>query len=378
MINKILKKSMAFSLATLFIGICIIPIIGSLELNNRIGVLGTEKGNTLYVGGSGGGNYSTIQDAIDAAVNGDTVYVYDDSSPYQENIRINKQISVIGENRDTTNINGVTGQDHVVRMSSKNAEINGFTIRGAAGGQDGIVVFPTIEESSISNNIIKDNSYGIFLQATSGRITISDNTISDNNFQGILLQESDRDVISRNTISGNGDFGIGIETISKQNEITDNTIEDNYAGIRIAGSGSQNLISGNHILNNNMEGILIEGVLSTANEITGNNISGNNAGIKISSGGKNIITSNNINDNSMEGIFLSLSNENIIEMNNFIENRKNARYIISFRNTWDKNYWDDWIGIRFGIPLFKMFPKSIRGIFLRSYDLNPQEVPYTI
>lgn len=375
--KKYIKKSMAFALSTLLIMICLVPIIGSIELNNKIGVLGKEKGNTLYVGGSGGGNYSTIQDAIDAAVNGDIVFVYDDSSPYKENIRINKQISVIGENKETTNINGVTGQDHVVRISSKNAEINGFTIIGEAGGQDGIVVFPTIEESSISNNIIKESSYGIFLQATSGRITISDNIISNNNFQGILLQESDRNVISGNTISGNGDFGIEIETISNQNEITDNTMEDNFAGIRIAGSGSQNILSGNQILNNDMEGLLIEGVLSTANEITGNNISGNNAGIKISSGGKNIITSNNINDNSMEGVFLSLSNENIIEMNNFIGNRKNARYIISFRNTWDENYWDDWIGIKFNIPLFKMFPKSIRGIMLRSFDLNPQEAPYT-
>jgi hypothetical protein len=44
----------------------------------------------LYVGGTGEGNYSRIQDAIDDAVDGDTVFVYDDSSPYYEHIRINK------------------------------------------------------------------------------------------------------------------------------------------------------------------------------------------------------------------------------------------------------------------------------------------------
>jgi len=31
---------------------------------------------TLYVGGNGVGNYSSIQDAIDSASDGDTVYVY--------------------------------------------------------------------------------------------------------------------------------------------------------------------------------------------------------------------------------------------------------------------------------------------------------------
>ena len=44
-------------------------------------------GDILYVGGSGPNNYTKIQDAINAAVNGNTVYVYDDSAPYYENIR---------------------------------------------------------------------------------------------------------------------------------------------------------------------------------------------------------------------------------------------------------------------------------------------------
>ncbi len=43
-------------------------------------------GNIFYVGGSGFGNYTKIQDAIDNSSNGDTIFVYDDSSPYYENI----------------------------------------------------------------------------------------------------------------------------------------------------------------------------------------------------------------------------------------------------------------------------------------------------
>ena len=38
--------------------------------------LATSSGNWLYVGGSGPGNYSVIQDAVDNASDGDTVYVY--------------------------------------------------------------------------------------------------------------------------------------------------------------------------------------------------------------------------------------------------------------------------------------------------------------
>jgi len=53
-------------------------------------ILVTLGRDTLYVGGSGFGNYSTIQDAVDNASSGDTVYVYDDSSPYIENVVVDK------------------------------------------------------------------------------------------------------------------------------------------------------------------------------------------------------------------------------------------------------------------------------------------------
>lgn len=46
-------------------------------------------GNKLYVGGTAN-NYTRIQDAINAANDGDTIFVYDDSSPYYENLIINK------------------------------------------------------------------------------------------------------------------------------------------------------------------------------------------------------------------------------------------------------------------------------------------------
>ena len=43
-------------------------------------------GITLYVGGAGPGNHTTIQSALDAASDGDTVFVY--SGTYTENIYI--------------------------------------------------------------------------------------------------------------------------------------------------------------------------------------------------------------------------------------------------------------------------------------------------
>ena len=64
----------------------------------------TSGGTWLYVGGSGLKNYTRIQDAIDNASEGDTVYVY--SGWYNESIDIKKSIVVCGEDRNTTFIVG--------------------------------------------------------------------------------------------------------------------------------------------------------------------------------------------------------------------------------------------------------------------------------
>lgn len=77
------------------------------------------NGNILYVGGSGPGNYTKIQDAINNSSNGDTVFVYDESSPYYENIVINKSMKLEGENKETTVIDGKY-IDNVIRITRNN------------------------------------------------------------------------------------------------------------------------------------------------------------------------------------------------------------------------------------------------------------------
>ena len=100
---RMLRKDLAVAVILLFIGMCIVPATGTIsELSPKP----ITTGNTLYVGGTGEGNYTSIQEAINYSFEVDTVYVYDDSSPYFENIIINKSIHLIGENKDTTVIDG--------------------------------------------------------------------------------------------------------------------------------------------------------------------------------------------------------------------------------------------------------------------------------
>ncbi|MCD6447958.1 MAG: hypothetical protein J7L58_02790 [Thermoplasmata archaeon] len=76
------------------------------NINSKNVLTATNSGSILYVGGDGEGNYSSIQDAINAAKDGYIIYVY--PKEYKESIVINKSISLIGiiENGEKPIING--------------------------------------------------------------------------------------------------------------------------------------------------------------------------------------------------------------------------------------------------------------------------------
>jgi Periplasmic copper-binding protein (NosD) len=145
-----MKKWLAIGIILLFVGTCIIPTIAQ----DAEKPLPSSRGNWLYVGGSGPGNYSKIQDAVDNASSGDTVFVYDDSSPYNETITVNKSITVQGENIYTTIINKsgfLIGSDNVI--------ITGFTVQNGIYG----VRFEHVSNNIIENCVFYHNSIGMLL-----------------------------------------------------------------------------------------------------------------------------------------------------------------------------------------------------------------------
>ncbi|PNX50445.1 MAG: hypothetical protein BV458_13195, partial [Thermoplasmata archaeon M9B2D] len=83
------RKCLAVGIILLFIGTSIPAIAQETDKP-----LQTSKGDWFYVGGSGPGNYTRIQDAIDDASDGDTVFVY--NGTYYEHITVNKQLTLIG------------------------------------------------------------------------------------------------------------------------------------------------------------------------------------------------------------------------------------------------------------------------------------------
>jgi nitrous oxidase accessory protein len=284
--KPLIVKCLAVGMILLFVGVTIAPAIAQNTEKQSV-----SRGIWFYVGGSGPGNYSRIQDAIDNASDGDTVFVY--NGTYYEVLVVNKTFSLIGEDRDTTIIDGGWGIN-VVDVSSDGVSISGFTIRNGV--------------------------FAICL-VTSSDNTIMDNTASNSGY-GISLQSSSNNTVTGNNVNSNSDWGIVLDT-SSNNTVTGNIVSNNNVGILLIDS-SNNTIIGNTANSNNDYGIILG--ISNNNIITGNTAS-----------------------NTDFGIYLDgFSNNNYLFHNNLLNNTQNAADDGS--NIWDNgypsggNYWSDYTG----------------------------------
>jgi parallel beta-helix repeat protein len=227
----------------LFVGVGIVLADGMVI---KKGYSPIDRG-TLYVGGGGSGNYTIIQDAIENASNGDTVFVYDDSSPYYENIVVDKPIQLIGENRQSTVIDG-GGSGHTIKITSNNSVIRDFSI---TKGNNGIYIDSNCEYNNINNNSILENSVGIYFIDECKYNTIDSNIIENNTGDGIHLH-----------------YGGGSDD-SDFNEFLDNSVSNNFGdGIDIGSSCSDNVLDGNVLNGNSAFGIRL---FQSDNYITLNN-----------------------------------------------------------------------------------------------------------
>ena len=199
-----MKKLLVVGVIILFLGVAFAPSIASGVEKSLISPLG---GDILYVGGSGEGNYTKIQDAIDNSSHGDTVYVYDDSSPYYENVVINKSINLIGEDKDTTIIDG-NENGHVVFVDWDEVIIKEFTITNAGNEFLDSGIYTRSDNNEFSGNVLTNNYVGIWLDGTTHTGSSSFNIVSDNickyNEMGMyVLYESTNNNILRNNVVEN-------------------------------------------------------------------------------------------------------------------------------------------------------------------------------
>ncbi|MFH1014196.1 MAG: PKD domain-containing protein, partial [Thermoplasmatota archaeon] len=167
--------------------------------------------------------YPSIQVAIDAANESDTIYV--SSGTYNENVIINKSLTLTGEESSNTIISG--SGTHTIQVTSNNVAISGFKIQNT--DSDKACIFLSLVTSCIiSSNIVKNGGNGIYL-VNSNSITIANNTAIESNNIGIYLSNSNNNEIRGNNISNNNVNGIFLYSNSNNNTIYLNDFSNNVA-----------------------------------------------------------------------------------------------------------------------------------------------------
>ena len=212
-----MRKGLTFWIAVLFL------IMGGFQSSGKI-ISDNSIPTILYVGGDGDGNYTNIQDAIDNASDGDTVFVH--SGTYYENIAISKTIKLMGEDKITTIVDGSRHND-VVFISTYGVNISRFTIQNSGSSYSGISLTDYSYYNVISDNIISKNWDGVRLSYYTSKNIIRNNIISDNSNGISLGYFCKNNSVSRNTLSNNAYYGIYISASNDENFFNFNNLIKN-------------------------------------------------------------------------------------------------------------------------------------------------------
>jgi nitrous oxidase accessory protein len=310
-------------------------------------------------------DYSSIQEAIDVANEGDTVFVK--KGNYQEEtLEISKSISLVGEDVKETEIYFVTplvdkqilGATIKVRSTALSINADEVTISGFTLNSKEYTPIYDMEEFSANGDGIKmiDNIIGknFILDFKSDQLSVIGNSVLSG-----LRADGSNQTITRNVILGLASFG-------NWSRIFENTIDS------LSLSGSFNLISDNSfstiklwdaysnlITNNTFTSLHVgyDGRACSNNTISKNSIVGpDDFGILMSAGSNNLFHDNLIY-NYTDGYGVAIGGNGLVAENNifyrnlFINNdlHVSARWEIEGAgNIWDNgeegNYWDDYTG----------------------------------
>jgi parallel beta-helix repeat protein len=335
--NSIKKPMFSCLLILLFFGqLLFIQGTAQEETGNEYYVDSSYKG---YSKGTAEQPFKTIQDAIDYAIDGDTIYVF--GGTYDEHIIIDKQLHLWG---------GVEGKESIIELED---DIR-YTVEIRADGVEFQDFWLTDEHE------YKSSPIGSLVSIQAENVVITGNTFNNSESYGIHIDDNANGAI----ISGNEFMYLkkGIDVSSATNDIVNNIILNcSDKGIYLF-STSHNRLYDNQI-DNCMIGIHAESC--TYINISNNSLSGNEYyAIQLSDCTKPIIKFNEISENPSVGIYMD-SDQGTIDYNTFFENNRGISLKgtsnIIYSNTFTSNT---------GAGIYTLSTSQLNTIYNNTFESN--------
>ncbi|MDY6964381.1 MAG: NosD domain-containing protein [Halobacteriota archaeon] len=319
--------------------------------------IGTASAEIWYVDDDSGADFTKIQDAIDAAVAGDTIIVKDGT--YHENVDVYERLIIRSENGSvSTTVIASNPEDHVFGVFGNYVNISGFTIEGATGSWIAGIYLKVAYDCNISGNIASNNSYGIYLDRFSGNNRLVSNIVSGNH-NGIRLYSSYNNTLTGNMMLDNThslgvyspnlydyygssygsslpDYTQNIDNTNKVNgkpvyylvDKQDQVISDDAGYVGVV--NSTNITVKDLTLTGNRQGVLF--VYTNNSKIENVNVSNNHNGIYLESSSNNTLTGNIVKGNNHNGIYLESSSNNTLTGNIANSNNGDGIYLFKSKN----------------------------------------------
>jgi parallel beta-helix repeat protein len=306
-------------------------------------------------------DYENISLAVANAKSGDVIFVR--SGVYKGSITVDKPVTLQGENKETTIVEGLSGGDPAFLVKSDNVTITGFKTRtttqdmgvSESRGRVACIHLLSVNNCSVTGNIMVNSGKGVWIYQGSQNKIVANQFVL-NNF-GVLVESSTGNVVVDNTMQ-DGWYGVVVDS-SFSNTVKNNELSNNVCGLSVDGMTLQALSSNNIDCSNTVDdkkvyyltdqtGLIIDpvgypdlGALILVNcrdvtvrnlalknnielvntsdsEVTHNTVANSNAGILLYYSNNCKITDNTLKNIPIFGIYLLASNCTLVK-DNYIE-----------------------------------------------------------
>lgn len=353
------------------------------------------QNKTIHVGKSR--SFQTIQSAIHAAKDGDTILV--DKGHYaEEPIIVEKSLYLKGIDHPVLDGKNKT---EIFFVKGREITIDGFRMQNTGRSEikeiGAVMVYDSYRVTAI-NNILDNTNFGISVQ-NSRKVTVKNNSITAygkdevQSGNGIHCWKSDSLLIIGNQITGHRD-GIYFEfvthslvwrNISKKNvrygihfmfsnhdTYIANIFEENDAGVAVMYAHNIHMYN-NFFINNWGDaayGILLKDISDS--EISGNHFSNNTIAILMEACNRSNLTKNIFSDNGWAVKIQASCEDNDFTQNNFTGNTfdigTNGSLVL---NTFNGNYWDKYEGYDLNRDRVGDVPYHPVSMYSMIIDSNP-------